>query len=714
MTSRAIVKKFSYSANLPDGLIANFIGDASDIVSRRASVTKSNLISETIPGTSIPAMKFAGAANSYLLAKNTDKLQLVKTAGTSFTVEAWIYATGVGQNPSGYGGEIVNKDSEFEFCRMGDGRIAVAVDWSLGTDKNLPGGGWIIPPAGTAVVPLNTPTHVAIVVDNTILKIVLNGSLAWTKTGLDRQARKDNTDFYIGNRTGKNQGFAGYIGDVRIWDHARSVDQIFAYLNTRFESAKANYTLTVGFDATVTAHAWGGGGAGGSGDVGNHIGGDGAPGLYNTRTFTVSKGDVIEVTVGQGGFGGQGGRPATGGQGGQSRININSQAARSMNGGNGGNSPVSGAGGGGGGASLVLVNGDLTLAAGGGGGGGGAGSSSNGKSSSIFFNSMNPAGSISVQSSNFNATTDKNTVFIDVNDKHVVYGFTRGHTLAIFNPNTLVLESKQTFDTYATQNSTALTNALNAVANGKLIAIGSFDACTVDQTLRNLLNSQFGGTRTEIWSKSIGTKLPRTSHIFISIKNGGVPAIEEISSASNSTGIIKETFNAGLIIASDWRGQDGQNRTSDGGSSGGGGGGYPGGAGGTPNTGDNGAEPGQTGGNFPVKNPSRGETVKYYNGSYGQYGKGGSAAGDGENGYVVLEIAPVVSKVAVSGVKVSGTWRQVVAGYVKIAGAWETIDSVYIKTNGTWKLVTSTGDIGGIIDPQATNTNIGRSQRTYA
>ncbi|CAB4133712.1 Interleukin-like EMT inducer [uncultured Caudovirales phage] len=776
---RPIVKKFPYSATSVSGLTAHFVSDGinsvRDYIAPQSSLTASDVTYGSIPGTGIPAIKFAGTNNGYVLAKNTDKLQLVKTAGTSFTVEAWVYATGVGQNPSGYGGMIVNKDQEFEFCRMGDGRIAVAVDWGVGTDTTLPGGGWIIPPSGTAVVPLNSPTHVAVVLDNTTLRIVLNGTLAWEKTGLSRFSRKDPADFYIGNRSGKYQTFDGYIGDVRIWNYARSVSDINANINSEFENVNGRYTSIMPFSGKCTVYAWGAGGGAGGADAGT-VGGAGSAGLHNSTSFTFVKNDLIEVAIGEGGTGGvshSGSSP--GGKGGASRINLGNVGTGSFNGGDGSSSGPgggSGAGGGGGGATVVLKNNNIVLVAGGGGAGGGAGNDGNGAGPfarktatptnnaskamrevqrgvygfDTGFQSVNPdwrsalsgvpqqseyvkppfncwfpvgypangkilyefylnfdkvgtysffgcvndygaivvddiqvvycnttarthtgtfnisttgyhkvgirydgntAGSdsyntfgylikypdgtnfwqtltpgstpvagaqtniykriptpdsINVQSSHYDAPGghDNKTTWIDINGKHILYGLGRGHTLAVFNPNTLALESKHTSGGYQTSGSTELRDALAAVTDGKIIVIASFDVCTLDQATRNLLNSQFGGTRTETWGQ-----LPRTAHFFIGIKNGGVTAIESVSANKTIDGILNGTIylsktTSGAPTTEDYRGQNGQPKGGDGGGAGGGGGGYGGGIGGAVYPGDATAYAGQTGGNFPM------------------------------------------------------------------------------------------------------------------
>lgn len=179
--------------------------------------------------------------------------------------------------------------------------------------------------------------------------------------------------------------------------------------STRTPQSEFNgrYIFTLPYSASIEAHVWGGGGSGGGGgDVGSNWlggssfyappGGSGSPGLYNTQTFAVAPGDVIEVFVGSAG------RPSTpvagtnfagvntpGGTGGASRTLVGGVAAQSFNGGGGGQGGRAGyyeyglnrglgtgggtGGGGGGGASGVLVNNSPAIVAGGGGGGGGCG-----------------------------------------------------------------------------------------------------------------------------------------------------------------------------------------------------------------------------------------------------------------------------------------------------------------------------------------------------
>ena len=168
-------------------------------------------------------------------------------------------------------------------------------------------------------------------------------------------------------------------------------------------------------------------------------------------------------------------------------------------------------------------------------------------------------------------------------------------------------------------------------------------------------------------------------------------------------------FNAIGSTSSDYRGQNGQTRASDGGTGGGGGGGYPGGLGGKSNSGDSGAEPGQTGGNYPSSSAARGEGSTYYESSYGA---AGSPSAPGQDGYAVLEILPAVQYAAASAVKVAGDWRQIAKGYVKVSGTWRQIITAYVKKNGTWRPIVSAGAQDSVTET-ASITNYGQVQRSY-
>lgn len=144
----------------------------------------------------------------------------------------------------------------------------------------------------------------------------------------------------------------------------------------------ASFVVPAGV-TSITVKIWGaGGGGGGSGSA--SVGGDGAGGGYVGGTITVTPGETLTVTAGDGGnagvaatataFGGTGGNPG-GGNGGKSR---------------GGSGDRSGTGGGGGGySSLYRASTPLMIAAGGGGGGGGE------DSAGVIGSDAGPGGGVS-------------------------------------------------------------------------------------------------------------------------------------------------------------------------------------------------------------------------------------------------------------------------------------------------------------------------------
>lgn len=214
-------------ANGSSGCVAHFVVNddltqITDTISQVAVNTK-NVVFERIPGTIINAIK-VGVTKSigYAYEASSTKLQLASVAGSIYTIEAWVYRTGAG-------GMIINKDAEYEVAISTEGKIWVAIDWAGGSDVSLPGGGWIYT---DVIVQLNVETHIAVVVNNTDLKIYKNGALGFSSTNLDRIAAPSNNPVYIGNRPGEGQQFVGYIGDVRIWNSARTQIQISNDLQT--------------------------------------------------------------------------------------------------------------------------------------------------------------------------------------------------------------------------------------------------------------------------------------------------------------------------------------------------------------------------------------------------------------------------------------------------------------------------------------------------
>jgi hypothetical protein len=85
-----------------------------------------------------------------------------------------------------------------------------------------------------------------------------------------------------------------------------------------------------------------------------------------------------------------------------------------------------------------------------------------------------------------------------------------------------------------------------------------------------------------------------------------------------------------------------------------------------------------------------GQNMRYY---VPPYAKGGSAGQGGANGAVALEIYPR----GFCNVKVGDQWRNVTAASVKVSGTWRDIAGIYVKVNGSWKPAGSAGDLTTLI-----------------
>lgn len=167
------------------------------------------LVVET-PDCADTGMQFGIQGISYVSTASVPKLQLTTDVEQPFTIEAVVWPL-----EGGGGGMIINKDSEYEMALNTDGNIMVALDWGVGTDTSLPGGGWYYTNVN---IPWNTRSHIAWVVDKDKFYLYVNGLLMHIETGLDRVNSPSDNPVVIGNRPGESQQFTGYIIDVRIWD----------------------------------------------------------------------------------------------------------------------------------------------------------------------------------------------------------------------------------------------------------------------------------------------------------------------------------------------------------------------------------------------------------------------------------------------------------------------------------------------------------------
>jgi hypothetical protein len=123
---------------------------------------------------------------------------------------------------------------------------------------------------------------------------------------------------------------------------------------------------------------------------------------------------------------------------------------------------------------------------------------------------------LDIQSSTFQVNPHVNGQ-ISINDLLTVDTSSRGHTVLAMHSDGTFIE-QNTYDTYGDtpQQTTDALAAMNASLQGygvgTVIAICTYDACSLDATLRATLNSSYGGTATDTWPPT------RYSHIFIGQK----------------------------------------------------------------------------------------------------------------------------------------------------------------------------------------------------
>jgi hypothetical protein len=176
------------------------------------------------------AFSFDGV-NDYIQVGNKTSLKMTDAV----TVEAWIYPTGAGSDPSS-GGIIVNKEGEYEIARFADGTIRWAVANSGIT--------WTFVNTGF-VAPLNQWTHIALSYGDGSVRTFANGALVHTRTYNSSSTLGDahvgQEDFRIGGRQSSccNQYFRGSIDEVKVYNRTRSASEI----QNSFASA-GNYTAS--------------------------------------------------------------------------------------------------------------------------------------------------------------------------------------------------------------------------------------------------------------------------------------------------------------------------------------------------------------------------------------------------------------------------------------------------------------------------------------
>ena len=162
------------------------------------------------------ALSFNGTS-SYVQITDQNSIDL---SGT-FTMEGWIYPTSTGSGGV-QGGIILNKENSYEIARFGDGTIQFALS-ETGT------GGWVWNNT-SAVAPLNTWSHYALVKSGTTITFYLNGLQAYSNSSFPATLTANTQNLWLAGRSGENQYFAGYLDEVRIWNTARTQSEIRTHL----------------------------------------------------------------------------------------------------------------------------------------------------------------------------------------------------------------------------------------------------------------------------------------------------------------------------------------------------------------------------------------------------------------------------------------------------------------------------------------------------
>lgn len=149
----------------------------------------------------------------------------IDLSGT-FTLEGWIYPTGNGSHASA-GGTIFCKEYSYIITRFPDGTLQFAISpGGLGADWL----GWI---NTTAVAPLNTWSHYALVKSGTTITFYLNGVQTYSNSSFSATLTANTQNLRLAGRSGDNQYFAGYLDEVRIWNTARTQTEIRTHLFNR-------------------------------------------------------------------------------------------------------------------------------------------------------------------------------------------------------------------------------------------------------------------------------------------------------------------------------------------------------------------------------------------------------------------------------------------------------------------------------------------------
>lgn len=160
---------------------------------------------------------------NYMTAPGNGSLNIT---GNAMTIEAWVYSTNIPQSmPSG--ANILTKDS-LQYGLMIDplGYLKYNVKTSNGYNSLT----------SNTALPLATWSHIAAEYNGTTMSMFINGNFAG-QVNMSGNISSSSSPVTIGRFLNNLSGFSGYIDEVRVWNTARSVDEIRSNMHYRFDNA---------------------------------------------------------------------------------------------------------------------------------------------------------------------------------------------------------------------------------------------------------------------------------------------------------------------------------------------------------------------------------------------------------------------------------------------------------------------------------------------
>lgn len=166
----------------------------------------------------------------------------------------------------------------------------------------------------------------------------------------------------------------------------------------------------------------------------------------------------------------------------------------------------------------------------------------------LFLSSSSAIHTIKVEARQYDETTDQ-AAKIYIDDKLLKASGYRGHYICVIDCKTRGIKFERQVDTYgeSTSADSVWSEAINIASENDIIVATSFDATSLTQAARDIMNSAGGVNSIGTWTQS------RTAHAFIGKKGVGANnGFEKISSGSEYS-VIEATFdeNKGLIHQ-DW------------------------------------------------------------------------------------------------------------------------------------------------------------------